>query len=356
MLHYPHERNGQSPQTPDYPIRRRLRRLAAAPTIQWIRPLNVEFPVTTLRSDLLFEVMAQDGRLHLLHYELQGRTSHKPMPYRELEYMSQITLREIHLPLGTQAVCLLSVVLYIGEGAGRGDGGEYTIYGPDGRVTLHWRYQPVRLWEMTPADLLQMAPPALSALVGLTRRQQPEEELPQALSRIRSVADADQRQRLLTAMVSLLPTEEVTQMVEQLLEASETLLLDTPYLRRMREKGVQIGREQGIQIGLEKGQQIGREQGVQIGLEKGQQIGREQGVQIGREQGIREAILEAVARRFNPPATDYRELQRRLESIHQPDQLQQVLLALFDAQNTAVILDLLHNLTNTPAHSGNGGQ
>ena len=104
-------------------------------------------------------------------------------------------------------------------------------------------------------------------------------------------------------------------MVEQLLEASETLLLDTPYLRRMREKGVQIG----------------------------------------REQGIREAILEAVARRFNPPATDYRELQRRLESIHQPDQLQQVLLALFDAQNTAVILDLLHNLTNTPAHSGNGG-
>ncbi|MBL1131069.1 MAG: hypothetical protein D8M54_21575, partial [Chloroflexi bacterium] len=42
------------------------------------------------------------------------------------------------------------------------------------------------------------------------------------------------RQRLLTAMVSLLPTEEVTQMVERLLEESETLLLDTPYLRQMR--------------------------------------------------------------------------------------------------------------------------
>ena len=56
-----------------------------------------------------------------------------------------------------------------------------------------------------------------------------------------------------------------------------------------------------------------------------------------------------------PPATDYRELQHRLESLHQPDQLQQVLLALFDAQNTAVILDLLHNLTNTPRHGGNGG-
>ncbi len=31
--------------------------------IEWIRPLNVEFPATPLRSDLLFEVMAQDGRL-----------------------------------------------------------------------------------------------------------------------------------------------------------------------------------------------------------------------------------------------------------------------------------------------------
>ena len=303
--------------------------------IEWIRPLNVEFPATPLRSDLLFEVMAQDGRLHLLHYELQGRASHKPMPYRELEYISQTTIREIPLPLGTQATRLLSVVLYIGEGAGRGDDGEYTIYGPDGRVTLHWRYHPVRLWELTPADLLQLAQPALSALVGLTRLQQPEQELPQALSRIRSVADADQRQRLLTAMVSLLPTEEVTQMVEKLLEESETLLLDTPYLRRMRAKG------------WEEGVQIGREEGVQIGLEKGQQI--------GREEGIREAILEAVARRFNPPVTDYRELQRCLETIHQPDQLQQVLLALFDAENTAVILNLLHDLANNPGHGGNGG-
>lgn len=113
------------------------------------------------------------------------------------------------------------------------------------------------------------------SLCRLTRLQQPEAELPQALSRIRDVADANQRQRLLTAMVSLLPTEEVTQMVEKLLEESETLLIDTPYLRRMREKG--------------------REEGLQIGREEGQQIGREEGAQIGREEGLREAILEASA-------------------------------------------------------------
>ena len=52
-------------------------------------------------------------------------------------------------------------------------------------------------------------------------------------------------------------------MAEKLLEESESLLIDTPYLRRMRE----LGREEGIQEGV----QIGREEGIQLGLEKGAQ-------------------------------------------------------------------------------------
>jgi uncharacterized protein YdiU (UPF0061 family) len=144
----------------------------------------------------------------------------------------------------------------------------------------------------------------------LTRLERPEQELPQALSRIRSVADTEQRQRLLTALVTLLPTEEVTQMVEKLLEEIETLLIDTLYLRRMREKG------------------------------------REEGVQSGREERLREAILEAVVRHFNPPAVEYQELQRHLEAIHQPETLQQILLALFDAPNTAAILVLAAEANN----------
>jgi hypothetical protein len=52
--------------------------------IQWIRPLNVEFPATPLRSDLLFKAMDRDGRLLLPHCQLQGRASHKPMSYRKL--------------------------------------------------------------------------------------------------------------------------------------------------------------------------------------------------------------------------------------------------------------------------------
>ena len=312
--------------------------------VQWVRPLNVEFPAHPVQSDLLFQVMDEQGEELLLHYELQGRRSHQPMPYRQLEYMSHITIREIPWPLGPDAPRLYSVVLYVGRGAGRGDTGDYTVYGPEGTVTLHWHYQPVRLWEMTAENLLQLEQPALTALIGLTRLQRPEAELPQALTRIRSVADVEQRQRLLSAMVSLLPTEEVIQMAEKLLEESESLLLDTPYLRRMREKGRAEGREEGIQEGVQKG----REEGIQEGVQKGREEGREEGVQKGREEGreeglraVREAILEAVVRKFDPSLADYRQLEKGLARLHQPDELQEVLLALFEAEEVTAVLALV---------------
>ena len=291
--------------------------------VQWVRPLNVEFPAHPVQSDLLFQVMDQQGEELLLHYELQGRRTHQPMPYRELEYMSHITIREIPWPLGPDAPRLYSVVLYVGQGAGRGDSGDHAVYGPDGRVSLHWRYQPVRLWEMTAENLLQLGQPALTALIGLTQLQRPEAELPQALNRIRSVADVEQRQRLLSVMVSLLPTEEVIQMAEKLLEESESLLLDTPYLRRMREKGRAEGREEGLQEGVQKGRAEGREEGLQT---------------------VREAILEAVVRKFNPSHVDYRQLEKGLARLHQPDKLQEILLALFEEGDVTAVLALVEQI------------
>jgi hypothetical protein len=47
----------------------------------------------------------------------------------------------------------------------------------------------------------------------------------------------------LTALLALLPQEEIVTMVEKLLE-DDTLLLDTPYLQRIRE----AGREEGILV------------------------------------------------------------------------------------------------------------
>jgi hypothetical protein len=191
--------------------------------VRKIRPLNVEFPASPSRSDLLFEVIDAAGRLIYLHIELQGRRSHEPMPLRVVGYLVEVIRRDIGLPLGQDSPRLESVVIYVGEGAGKGDIGQYRVEGLSG-VTLQWRYRPLRLWQMEAENLFELGNPAFLALIGQTRLREPETVLPQALAAIRTTTEAE-KGRLLTSLVSLLPTEEVINMVERLLEESETLLL-----------------------------------------------------------------------------------------------------------------------------------
>ena len=112
-------------------------------------------------------------------------------------------------------------------------------------------------------------------------------------------------------------------MVERLLEEREELLLDTPFLRRMRELGLREGRK----IGLEEGREEGREEGLEKGLEKG----LEEGMGIGALLGLREAILDGVVRRFDPSASAYRRLDQYLQTVTDRPRLQQILFTLFES-------------------------
>jgi predicted transposase YdaD len=199
--------------------------------------LYVELPGSTLTADQVFLVTLADGRTHVLHIEFQGRVSHQPMQWRMLEYMAR--LASMH------RLEVWSVVLYVGRGAGLGDTGDYQLTAPDGAAALSWRYQVVRLWEMPAEELLTMGRPALLALVGQTRIDRPEVLLPQVVARMRSVPDAEMRGRLLTTLVALISQEEMTAMVERLLE-EDGLLLDTPFVRRMRTEGALMARRQSI--------------------------------------------------------------------------------------------------------------
>jgi hypothetical protein len=78
------------------------------------------------------------------------------------------------------------------------------------------------------------------------------------------------RRRVLTALVTLIPQEEMIAMVERLLE-EDGLLLDTPYLRRMRAEGALMAR--------------------------------------------RQSILDVLRLRFDPPVSIYQQLERYLETI-----------------------------------------
>lgn len=254
------------------------------------------------RSDLLFEVIDAQGELVYLHIELQGLRSPEPMPLRMLDYLARIIRRDIGVPQKTQALRLHSVVVYIGDGAGRGDTGQYEVLGLGEVSTLRWQYQPLRLWEIDAEMLFTLDNPAFLALVGQTRLRQPEVVLPKAIASIRQASEAEQKERLLTALISLLPNEEVTKMVEQLLEQSDELL-DTPYLRKMRR----------------------------IGWEQGRKDGREE----GREEGLRQAILDGLIRRFDPPVSEYRAIEAALEVAVPYATLLRVHAALFDTGDIA---------------------
>ena len=98
---------------------------------------------------------------------------------------------------------------------------------------------------MQAEELVAVGRPALLALVGQTHIQTPEVLLPQVVAYIRNVSDVEMRGRLLTALVALISQEEIIAMVERLLE-EDGLLLDTPYLRRMRAEGALMARRQSI--------------------------------------------------------------------------------------------------------------
>ena len=196
------------------------------------RPLNVELPADILTTDQVFQVILDTGRELVLHIEFQGRRSQPPMRWRMLEYMQRLAVA-YRLPLW-------SVVFYVGAGAGVDDTGHHTVGGPADIAPLTWQYQVVRLWQMSADALLALGQPALLALVGQTRVDRPAVVLPAVVARLHAVTDVEARGRLLTALLALLPGEEMIAMVERLLE-DETGLLDSPYLRRIREEGREEG-------------------------------------------------------------------------------------------------------------------
>ena len=197
------------------------------------RPLNIELPGETLAVDQVFRVVLADGRQVILHIEFQGRRSHPPMPWRMLEYISRLAR--------TYRLELLSVVFYVGRGAGADDTGHHQVQSPTGSVTLLWQYEVIRLWQMPAEDLLALDSPALLALVGQTQVAQPEVVFPAVVARLRQEPDRERQRQLLTALLALITEEEWIHMVERALELEDELMAESPFLRRIQERARTAG-------------------------------------------------------------------------------------------------------------------
>jgi len=258
---------------------------------------NVELhpPSDPIMSDQIFVVKLADGRTVILHIEFQGKQTHRPMQLRLLDYMSRIILTY-------PDAMLLSVVLYVGKGAGKDDSGEYRVVQPDGKSCLEWRYEVVRLWDIDAETLLAMDMPSLLPLVGQMRIQQPEVTFPQVVERLHAVEDDEERWRLMTAFVALIDDRKKLEMIETLVESDE-LLLDTPFLQRIREQASKKALEEGIEKGIERGSIL----------------------------TLRKMTLDALVERFNPLSKVYLELQKRIATIDDEQTLHSLFIQMLHA-------------------------
>lgn len=265
--------------------------------VQSVTSRSIELPADAeaIQPDQVFHVILTDGRVVILHVEFQGRRSHKPMPWRMLEYL-------VRLAILYRAHLIHSVVVYVGHGAGRTDTGQYAVQRPDGTPALAWNYQVLRLWEMHAEDLLALQRPALLALIGQTRINDPGRVLPQVLAQFRTEGDPERQQRLLTALVALIEDEELLTMVEQLLEEDE-LLLDTPFMRRIRLKAEEKGRTEGHAEGAVT--------------------------------ALCQAICNILSARFSLTETERDELQTRLSRLTDAETLQHLVLTAMQVSDIA---------------------
>src|SRR4029450_7064756 len=140
------------------------------------------------------------------------------MPSRMLEYISRLAQ--------TYRLELLSVVFYVGRGAGANDTGHHQGQSPTGSVTPLWQCEVICLWQTRVEYLLTLDSPALLALVGQTQVAQPEVVFPAVVARLRQESDRERQHQLLTTLLALITEEEWIRMVERALELEDELMAE----------------------------------------------------------------------------------------------------------------------------------
>ncbi|MEW5986782.1 MAG: hypothetical protein AB1791_09125 [Chloroflexota bacterium] len=286
--------------------------------------MSVELVTEAPRVDSLFQLELADGRSCLFHLEFQGRRSKPEMPRRQLNHLARLALQH-DWPL-----VLESFVLYTETYAGTNDMGHYQIERLDGGPAVSWHYTPIHLWREPAEPLLMSGRRGIIPLMGLMRIEQPQTTLPEMVRQVRTEPNEEKQASLLMSMLSLMSDEEQLAMLESLVEPSEEFVLDTPFIRRYRQKFEQQYRQQ-MEQEEEKSRRVleqltqTKEQlsQAQIEIERT----RAEVERLGRLEARRDDLLDAIVLRFNPPLLAYREFEYKLTQISDPERLRQIFTA-----------------------------
>ena len=113
-------------------------------------------------------------------------------------------------------------------------------------------------------------------------------------------------------------------MVEQLLENTESeLILESPWLRRIRAAAAETARAGG----RAEGRAEGLAEGERLGLQRGEQIGRGEGEHLGRVAALRQTIQDVALARLTMSGLDLARLQQVINGMEDEARLRDLLRA-----------------------------
>lgn len=235
--------------------------------VRHVRALQTNYArkIVEMHADKVFDVTFDDGMQEMIHLEIQGKQSHRPMALRVFDYLTRIISQNDDLKTPIR-----SVVIYVGEGAGADDDGKWEFGAPS---IGFFQYTVIKLWEYSADEWLELDIPALLPLIAQTRMDEPERQLQAAMERIYTLEDKEEVANLLFILATMLKEEGLKPMVQMFISQKE--IMESPLVRDFYLKG----RDEGF--------------------EQGRNEGRNEGIYQGREQGREESIIEVLQSRFD---------------------------------------------------------
>jgi len=199
--------------------------------------------------------------------------------------------------------------MYVETNAGSTDTGSYQVLRLDGSPAIAWHYTPIHLWKTSASVLLALEKPSVVPLVALMKIEDPKATAEKMVEIVHRVENEEERRMLWASTLALMTNKECLEMIQQLI-GNDTLLLDTPFLKELREKaetdgyskgkedgkvdGYSKGKEDGQVDGYSKGKEDGQVDGYSKGKEDGKVDGYSKGKEDGKDQGLREGLLLSI--------------------------------------------------------------
>ena len=271
-----------------------------------------DFPTGERRyPDVVAQIETTDGEIEfiLLHIEVQTERD-REVPFRMFEYYITLHLR-YRQPI-------FPIVLYLAPGT---KGMTREVYSKHlfGEEWLRFQYAVVGVPDMGEVE----CPPHLAAFASAMRawmRSSNPDRVSRKIDCIRPIFASeldDAKKYLLLCVVDQalrLPSLED----QYVREAITSEFGKEPEKMKIMNLWERFGYEKGQEEGLEKG----LEKGLEEGIEKGREEGIKEGIKEGEEKGALLMLLRFLRRKFGEIPAD---LVSRIESLHNPEQLEAVM-------------------------------